>query len=136
MTRRSEGNCRANTAGFKDGGRSVMQHPVDHASAEGTTTSFREHGIDHLLTQAQQELRKPHTLFGYVYWAARVAGYKKILGLPAEPFQAYLGDRVFDFSKVQFKPDGVIELRLRKMTRKEKAELKGKVTPVPEAESL
>ena len=23
MTRRSEGNCRANTAGFKDGGRSV-----------------------------------------------------------------------------------------------------------------
>jgi hypothetical protein len=93
-------------------------------SADQKTCSFSGHGIDHLLTQAQQELRKPHNLFGYVYWAARVAGYKKILGLPEEPFQAYLDDRVFDFSTVQFKPNGGIELRMRKMTRKEKAKRK------------
>lgn len=87
------------------------------------TCSLNGHGLDALLAKAQEELRRPHNLFGYVHWASLVAGYQKALGLPIDKFQAYLDGRVFDFSTVTFKPGDRVELKMRKMTRKEKAEL-------------
>jgi hypothetical protein len=74
--------------------------------------------------EAEGNSRDAGSLMGFVFWAAKEAGYRKILGLPLRPQFAFLDGRMFDFSTVKFKPNGVIQMKMRKPTRAEHAKIK------------
>jgi hypothetical protein len=98
---------------------SVPAITTSRVSGNLRTFNVQGHGIHELLAQAEMKLKEQNTLISFVSWAARVAGYQKILGLPVGPFFAYLDGRVFDFDTVQFKPDGSLELQMREPTEAE-----------------
>ena len=79
------------------------------------------HELDALLTEAEEKSRDAGSLMGFVFWAAKEAGYRKILGLPLRPQFAFLDGRMFDFTTVEFKPNGVIQMKMRKPTKAERA---------------
>jgi hypothetical protein len=99
--------------------------PSSKASALPKTFSLASsHELDALLTEAEGKSRDAGSLMGFVFWAAKEAGYRKILGLPLRPQFAFLDGKMFDFTTVEFRPNGVIQMKMRKPTKAELARIR------------